>query len=294
MSHQITNEELLSKLRELFGRPDPIGFRRVGVPPPSELYMTRDDRLFVRVRNLLALFELDVAGRILQPNGEIVPFHEHMVPPLGTGAQELFAFDIGEGYLMSAIAWSSTASLRRGHAFVELGIVRGLTAALSVVQVLTKDYVTLDSPIGWPGGPIRSSTEGPGIVIDRQGTAPAAGDETSIVLPPNSKFRFMSVTADLITSLSGSDRIARLDFLFGANTVQRSEAEDSQGIVLQRDYWWLPVMGKRRAVARDTIYWPGAPLIIGGSGSITTATRNIDTDDQWSALSFYVERWIEE
>lgn len=293
MVDKLTPEETLRGLQELLGRPDPVGFRRAGVPPPAPHYITRDDRLFVRVFNSLPNVVVHAKGRIMLPGGDVVPF-DYSLTPTTVRASNLSRFDIPEGFLLGLTVWAEVATPRRGHTFVQVGFSRGGQIGNEFVQLLISDYVTANCVLGWPGGPLRSSVEGPGVLRSFGGVNPAAGSEISVPVPTNARWLFHAGVVQFVTSVVVANRRTHLIIDDGATVLFRSIAGDVQAASLTHNYN-IGNHGFTAAVAdgEQRIPIPDNLLLFQG-WRIRTETDNIDAGDDYGRPAFFIEEWIEE
>ena len=255
--------------------------------------MTIDDQLYIRSRNSLAAVVLRIAGRVLTPDGEIVPFNFEHTPATDRSAL-LSAFRLAEGFLLSAVVFPSTGAPTRGQTFVELGFLRGIGGAGDVVDVLAKDYVAEAEPLAFPGSPIRSSLEGPGAIRSITGTDPAAAANISETVPTDARWRLHSLLATFVADANVANR--RVIFLVGdgSNVYQRSGAVAAQTANISARYNFGPFGMSVQSTAGDQIVASSQGLVLAAGHTLQTTVVNIQAGDNWGAPQLLVEEWLED
>ena len=263
------------------------------VQPPSRVYLTVNDRLYIRSRNSLTGVTLRLAGRLLTSDGEIVPFNFEHTPATDRTAS-LESFQLGEGFLLSAVVFPSVGAPTRGQTFVELGFLRGLDAAASVVDVVAKDYVAENEPVAFPGSPIRSSLEGPGAIRSITGTDPAAGAEILETVPTDARWHLMSLFLIFVTDATVANRNTTLTLDDGAAVYTRVATGATQAASNTRNYTFAP--GLPHAVLLNQAFLVPLPEQLRQSAGhrIQTVTQTIQAGDDFGAPQLLVEEWLED
>lgn len=277
---------------EITTHPPRAEITRALVQPPARVYLTLNDRLYIRSRNSLAAVALRIAGRFLTADGEIVPFQFTHTPATDRSAS-FESFQLAEGYLLSAVVFPSTGAPTRGQTFVEIGFVRGIGAAVDVLDVLAKDYVAEAEPLAFPGSPIRSSLEGPGAIRSITGTDPAAGVEISEAVPTDARWLLHSITATLVNDATVANRNGVLTFDDGTTVFWRADPGSTVGasgtaIFTGSGY------GERPPTNTSNRYWIMPSMPLGAGFRVATLTNNLQAADNWGAPQLLVEEWIED
>ncbi len=263
------------------------------VQPPSRVYLTVDDRLYIRSRNSLTAVTLQVAGRLLRADGTIVPFNFEHVPATDRTAS-LESFRLAEGFLLSVVVFPSVGAPTRGQTFVEIGLLRGRDAAGAVVDVLARDYVAEAEPLAFPGGPIRSSLEGPGAVLSITGSDPAAGAEISDAVPTDARWRPRSFQATLVADVTVVNRFIYLIVGDGSTLLAQMVTATAQTASQTKDYSFVLGWGAQERVRSTDIVAGMLDTILAAGHTIGTTTISIQAGDNWSAPQLLVEEWIED
>jgi len=171
-----------------------------------------------------------------------------------------------------------------------------------VPKILIADYVHSGYAPTWPT-PFKtiSSIEGPGRIYNIAQTNPAQGAEVVLTVPTNARWRFLGGEITLTASSAAGTRQPGFaiddgtvaNYLWrslmditgvGANGVSRF------GIVLQGATTSFQTTLASNA-GGTYFYLP--PVILPAGYRLRTATNSLGTGDQYSALNFLVEEWIE-
>ncbi len=270
-----------------------VGFPAGRAPLPSPLYIGRDDRLLVRVHNTATGLAVVVRVRLMQPDGLIVPL-SYTLRPTADRTLQTASFDLTEGFLLGLAVLGESAVARRGQAFVAVLLVRGGALASEPVQTLVADYLSEGQLVGWPGGEIRSSVEGPGVMRSIAGTNPAAGAEASEAVPTDARWRLSTLRVQLVTSAAVAARRVHLLVDDGATVLLDLAAADTQAASLTRNYN-VAADGFARAAQTNEIYLPIPPgLVLPQAYRIRTSTENLQAGDDFGAPQLAVEEWLED
>lgn len=282
-----------AKSSDITTHPPRAAITRELVQPPSRVYLELDDQLYIRSRNSLAAVVLRIAGRLLDPRGNIVPFNFEHTPATDRSAS-LEAFKLAEGFLLSVVVFPSAGAPTRGQTFVEIGMLRGIGAATDIVDVLAKDYVAEAEPLAFPGSPIRSSLEGPGAVRSITGTDPAAGAEVSEAVPTDARWKLRAARAALVTDGTAANRVPHLELSDGTTVFSSSAGHAAHTATLTRTYHFA-LEGQFDSAAIDGQFHNLLPdVLLGAAFVVATNTTAIEAGDNWGAPQLLVEEWIED
>jgi hypothetical protein len=278
---------------QVISRSPLIGYATVGVQPPSQYYLSPDDHLFLRVWNSAAGVTVTLRYRYLQPRLGVLAGTIPLTPSTDRTANFL-RVPLAEGFLLSVALQTSAGTPRRGQTFCQVGIVRGGELADEPAALLISDYLHDTLLLAWPGGLLRSSVEGPGVLRSITGTDQAAGAEISETVPTNARWRFYSLVASLVTSAAVANRFPNIAFDDGANVHARVGSNTAQAASLTRA-WAFSGAPLIQALSGTALIVVGAPEIYLAAGHrIRTITENFQAGDNWGAPQFLVEEWIEE
>jgi hypothetical protein len=183
---------------------------------------------------------------------------------------------------------------KRGQTYVRVSALQVLDTDV-VRRVLISDYVTDDYwPSGSPQGRIISPLEGPGFLRTVTGSDPPAGQEFSITVPTNARWRIRHLRAVFVTSATTATRIAQLEVHVGGAARTALVPSEGQAASLTRRYNLQPVTFNP-GIATTQIYWLGSEdLVLPQGAVISSNTLNLQAGDNWGAPVLLVEEWIEE
>lgn len=256
------------------------------------LVLTREDRIFVRTHNSAAGVVIGLRARLLDETGRITE-SAWQTTPASDRTASFVSFDAGRGLLLGLTLRAESGTVRRGQCFVQVGIVRGGALASEPVQLLLSGYITGDSILGWPGGLLRESVDGPGILRAITGTDPAAGSEILEAVPANTRWRLVGLRFPLVTDATVAARRVNLYVDDGTTIALRVPCGDTQAASLNQQYnaaaWgFAPVLADLQA----QIALPADFFLLQG-WRIRTNTTSLQAGDNFGAPQMIVEEWIE-
>lgn len=210
-------------------------------------------------------------------------------------AFHFFTAPLYEGFLLSVTVLNiSGVATKRGQTFVQVDIARGGPANNLKEYTLLADYLQSGASLGWPGGRIESTIDGPGWLHSVQQANPAAGADWAITVPAGARWRISSFAATLTTSATVANRIVRLQMNDAAvnNIMQTAPTAvipaSTTAVVSGFPGQSTPTTDPLTI----NVAMPGNP-ILPSAFRIVTSTIGIQAGDQWSAIWFEVEDWIE-
>lgn len=278
----------------LAGPAQSVSFALQNVAPPSDVYITRDDQLFISAMSALAAETVTVRYRILDPTGKISVNQQVINFPTAynNNTNQIF-FAMEEGFLLSLGVISSLAQ-KRGQTFVRVGIGRGQFGLANIVHVLVADYVSSGQPIAWPGTGVFDTTDRNGALRRIQPGNPAAGADWTLVSPANVRWVVRGVTALLTTAVAVANRNPRLFWTSDVTNVNEQlipvATDQTASLAITYSVGSSPIT---TTAAGATSLWAAmTPIMIENTGRIGTNTANIQAADQWSNIVVDVEEWL--
>lgn len=280
----------MTALESLTQRPL-VSFAREGIPPPSPLYITPDDGLFVVVTNSAASQTVTLLGRILLPGGEVQTFQE-VLTVVATRAIEEFRLPLTEGFLLNITAFPGV-NTRKGQTYLRISMIRGSLAAGTVHATMVQDYVYTGHFPSWPVINQPHLVDGRGVIRAVTGTDPAAGANIVETVPTNARWRLLAIDTTLVTSAVVGTRRPRLTFSNGTAFFISVPQPGTQTASLTVTWRWAVgsfVTTEISAAAR----FQGIPdLLLPEGFTIETRHEASDAGDNWGAPTLLVEEWIE-
>lgn len=257
------------------------------------LYLTGEESLRVRSFGSLASTVLAIEGRMLDMDGTVHTIAETHTPASDrTAVTSLHA--LSEGFLAGFSVRATGAAPRRGQVFVVVELVRGRFGAIQPLGVLFQGYVQDTTYRGWPGSPLESSVDGPGVLRSIAGTDPAPGVEVSETVPTNARWRLFSFRVTFITSAAVANRQPVITIDDGTTILWQAPAltvlAASSTASLQASQT-SPDVTSTALIQRVTL--PHGLLMQGG-WRIRTVTASLDVADNYATPQLCVEEWIED
>lgn len=271
-----------------------IRFKSDGVPPPSDLFISREDALFITSYNSASSISVHVRGILLRPDGVAVPFAIDTHVPNTNRTAKTTIQNIGDGFLLSASVFLGSGTAKRGQCYVQVGIARGVDVAYFPHRIIMQGYVGNAVNMSWPGNKLEQSLEGPGVIRSITGTDPAAGLEMSEVVPTGARWKVNSILSILVPSATVATRTPRLIIDDGSNVLLLVTAPGGAVASTAQGFEWST--GIPYAVVVPLGY-ALAPMPIetrlSAGYRLRSDTLSIQAGDNWQAPQMFVEEWIE-
>ena len=267
--------------------------RRNPWPGGSAIRVTGEDDLRLTVLNGLAGVTVVVRGRVLNCDGELIPFEQKLTPTTDRLASTV-TVRLSEGWLVQAHAFVSAGSPLVGQTFALLSVIRGDAAAAIDLFTLAAGYVTATQRASFPSGGVGSSLRFDGAIRSITGTAPGAGAEISETVPAGARWDLLAFFTTLTTSVAAANRVPALFLDDGANVFIKSSQQGNQIASLAWDYLWAP--GDQSQAAGNRLIVTSSlpvPVRLGAGYRLRTNTTAIQAADQWAAPQYVVREWIE-
>lgn len=295
-------------------QPSSVRFVTDSLPPPSPLYLTRDDALSVVTYNSFPNPSFSISGRFLLPAGTtlgqpgqpgskttaggavsvplIVPFFNNFTAT-SDKLRNRFTLPLFEGFLLGVQLFGGQPGPKRGQCFAYLELFRGLQPNTFGTQTLVSDYLTAGISIGWPGGRIIDQPEGAGWIHTIQQANPAAGADWTFTVPTNTRLRIISMEAQLAVANSGAARPVELIVDDGANIIARMATNVAAPINGTSSINFSAAGTPSASIASDLYAQMPSTLTLAAGQRIRSNTTNIVAGDSWSNIWFLVEEWLE-
>ena len=272
-----------------------VTFLLKGIPPPSPQYVTREDIGSITSFNSATGITVEVHGRLLLPNGTVVPFVQSHTPNTDRSSKtDVFA--IPEGFLLNLSVFLVAGTAKRGQCYVVVKLGRGQGTARIDHQVLLQGYVGTGVNQAWPGNTLQTPTEGPGWIHTIVGTQPAAGAEVTQVVPTGARWRIISFCLTLTSSVAVANRHPQAALLdASANLIWFTPAFEQQ-VNSANNITWVFGTGANPFTSVDGAHHanllPAYLLALAGY-TLETGSTNLQAADQYAAPTISVEEWIE-
>jgi hypothetical protein len=259
---------------------------------PHAVYVTGEDQLRLTVLNALASVRVVVRGRFQDLDGRVRPFDTSLVPATDRTASTV-TVRLGEGWLLNAHVFVSSASPLTGQTFAMLSLIRGEGTAAIDVATLAAGPITAVQRIAYPGSPIANSLTGAGAARSITGTDPAAGAEVSETVPTGARWRLLAFNVVLVTSAVAGNREVVLTLDDGVTNISEVAAGVAQPASVTRRYSFSRGVARFAPAASTVIAAPAPDILLFGGSRIRTVTTALDVGDNFGAPQLSVEEFIE-
>lgn len=271
-----------------------VSFRQRGVQPPGALYITVLDSLQLTIISSLLAPTLSLVIKQLLTTGEIQTRVESVALPAGARTFATSQFGLAEGFLLSVDIIAS-AGVARGTCYVTGTLVRAASATtFNTVQPLFQGYVTSQNPIGWPLSAWENALSGYGFTSATTFGNPGAGQEIVITVPAGAIWQVHSLSYQLVTSATVSNRQSRIAIDGGAaaSTFFINDSLGTQAASLTNNYTFAE--GEQRQVLQLDTWQNALPLNcrLRQGSRIRTLTTNLQIGDSYQAITAFVEEWL--
>jgi hypothetical protein len=282
------------------GQPSPIyssspivTFKLSQIEPPSAEYLAPGDMLSVVVTNSdPAVTSINVLARIIRAADGQLSFSQWTLAVNSSRVVASKLFPLPEGYLLSIHAIGN-AGTNRGRCFIECAIQRSNVGGFPEFVQLVSDYLSRQHDPAWPVGSYIHSVDGRGFPRSVVGTTPGAGAEITETVPTGARWRLSSIRFRLATSAAVANRSVQLIIDDGANPVWIGGFNFVQAASLIEDYG--PGIGASPVIdASGVVATTALPDMLMFAGwRWRTRSTNLQAADQYSAVQYNAEEWIE-
>lgn len=291
---QLLNESLEEETKEerfpppLTRKPG-FSFLSEGVQPPPSAYCSHGAKIKFNTMCYTSGKDIEVAYRILLPNGEIKGFSRVF------RASSAYALKTHEEVLPECIVLNAQMRVRQttthGECFASITITGAFTTNDQTVWVLAQGYITHSDNITYPGFMYESAAFGNGYYNLVGYTAPAVGANFSNIvgLPGSHQFVFFKVT--LTTSAVAANRVMRIFSSRGGSFTMFMHSAYSQGPSESVNYRFSStgiVSGPVSGTMIDPL--PNNWLLV-SSDAIGTSVIALQADDAISSIVIGYQSW---
>jgi hypothetical protein len=271
-----------------------VSFANQMLTPPSNLYIGKDDALFITTYSSVASLRVDVRGRHLLANGRMATVELSNVPASNrTAVTNLYT--LGEGFLLNLGIFLGSGSCKRGQCYVVVGLAQGQDASHLKHTIIAQGYVGTGVNQAWPGNRLEQPTEGNGVLRRVAGTNPPATNEIHEAVPTGARWRLLSLFVALTTNATVANRRP----VFTLSDISSFAFYSASAPIVQAaslTTYYDIVSGLAYDTAPDsTRVLIGIPafLLLSAGCQIDSLTTNMQAGDDYIAPSMWVEEWIE-
>lgn len=264
------------------------------VPPPSPLYVTAVDNLQVRIWNVRPSQVVQLRGRLLRPDGEVVPM-EQTFRPGTTAVEQRFSLPLTEGFLLNVSMYNDAGATMRGETFVSCTILHGAIGLDRRSHALLSGFLCWGTELFWPGTPPQYMASWPARLFTFVGANPVVGGEVNETVPNNRRWRLRALYVTLVTSAVAATRRVHLAIEDDAgNIVYEFAAPDTQLASLTRNYCFAAYGMEHAARGQLIVGLLPIGLELPMTFRLFTSTENLQGGDNFGTPFFSVEELVEE
>ena len=273
-----------------------VSFNYDNILPPSNLYIQRDDQLFLSVISQFGNVTFTITARLLLAGtNRIQTFQDTiLIPAANPYIPSTKVLSLAEGFLLSVTVQGSLAN-QGPYAFFSASIVRSASGSQpnQPAYELLQNYIGGTTLLSWPGSALINSTDGPGMLRTANQGAPAAGADWVITNQTNTVWEVESFVDTFVASAAVANRQVQIEIRDGSGTpIYRGSAITSITASQTANVSGVQLAPYVSAIATD-IPIPLPPRnYVPPSGTIRSITVGIQAGDQWGSPQAAVREWF--
>lgn len=273
-----------------------VGLNASDVPPTNAILVTPADSIYLAVYCSIQGLTVTLSFRTLQPDGSIT-LSRYDVQVSGTRISIPNFFPLNYGFIISCVVTANTgATPKRGQVYAQVFIQRGaMSTQPNYPQQLCCGYVTYQTPLFYPYGPVAYSTDGRGMMRSITGTTPALGAEINEVVPTGAMWKLQSIVFSLTASAAVSTRGVVLSLVDSVGSVF-AQAVSATPVAASSALFFAFGAGLNNAYLTGTITVQCSlptDIHLTGGFRIITSTAGLQTGDQYGQVQYLVEEWLQ-
>lgn len=279
----------MSPVVPLFGLM-PVTFRRRSLHPPTNLYISKMERLNIRTVHAQTLNFFHFRARILALDGTVIEYEEelHPDPVLLYGEWNV---QLPEGFLLSVCISSQETFIQRGEQWVRVELRHGGSEELRPSRVLISGYLSFSDSLSWPEGPLQTPGGGPGrFYTPELGIVP--GQNISVQVPEHMRWRIASFKTSFTSDANVANRYLIEQISLAGLLCHRSACPNAQTASLVKDYVWAPGFGTTYLAAGICHMAIPDNLVIPYPWKFEVIALNKQATDYFDSALLLVEEWV--
>jgi hypothetical protein len=274
----------------VISKPPQVTFESHVVSPPNTIYLSATMRAVVVYFSNVAATPISIIFRILRPDGTITIITRKVFAAAGLAVQTE-DIPLTEGFLVN-VTVTATQSGFAAQTFVAAYLEYASSSQADILQILFQGTIHQGRYLSWPVPPTDQFIAGQGSLRTIIGTNPAAGAEISETVPANTRWRLISLHANLTTSAVVANRVVHVQLDDGANLFFQSDPNENQPASSLFGYNFTSGPLLNSALSQQVMLpLPLTPLL-GPGYRIRTLTAALDGGDDWNAPVYLVEEWL--
>jgi hypothetical protein len=269
-----------------------VRFRTHDVQPPAFLYVTQDDGLYALVANVQTGLVLNLTATVLLPDGR-VQANAWSISPAADGAQHAYLFPLAESFLLN-VSVQPASGVRYGQAWIFVCVRRGGMASGVNLQTLISSTVDSFGGPTWPGGGIRQSVDGPGLIVTQFSVGTVLGQGFAFNVPTFARIMLRAIFAIFQAGATVATRYYQL-YMYdsGGNMCYQDMAEPTITANGSLGIGWGLKSGFAQAAAVQGNMTRSLPeLILMPGAQINLGAVNITPTDKFAYITWNYEQWF--
>jgi len=268
-----------------------VGFLSRAVQPPSRVYLSAQDTFLVQWFANFVGPQITVRGRLLKPDGSIVPFQQTF-PTASPFTSNGGTFKLAEGFLLSLSVQNDNQNNFSQWCYCTVDLQRPAQGPTAPFDRLAQGYVNGSNlTMAWPQSSLRLPDSGQGTPRVWIGTMPAAGSEISETVPTGVRWKLKSFDAFLNTSVAAATRQPYVQIRNASG--QQIITMGSPATVGAAGTLELMVsqFGVNWGTILSTIFFALPDVYLEQGWKITTGTGGLQAGDQYTAPVILVNEY---
>jgi len=249
------------------------------------------DVIVIRVFNSVSTGTIQFGGRVLDERGVQVDINEQHAIAVSGAAQE-FTVNLLNGWLMSFQCNAQEATFAQGTMYIEAFLSFGSGSSTQRYRTLFTGYLNPKTALAWPRVYRILPGEGPGDILTFNTPNPAAGAEIASGSLAEGKWRFQTMSFQLVTDATVANRRVSLEVLEdGGGTVAQIPVNVAQTASLTWRYSFGVALHAVNDTTHGFISASFPDMLMNGDYEINTVTQNLQAGDDFSVLTATTEFW---
>ena len=262
------------------------------LPPLYIQRVQNDSFITLSSWNDLGSLVLGVRARVLCDDGSLFYVDEQHTPNTDRSVKATY-HQLRAGILLDLSVFPVTGTPRRGQTYVVVCLADRLQPVPQRPTVIAKGYLTTGAGLIWPHGDYCDSVEGPGWMHAAPQNNPGAATDFTIYMTTGAKWALRAVMATLTTDATAQTRVATLIIDDGSYTLFQMPYATGQTATLAYKYFWENLAYAVGLVGTNVYVPMPLPFPLLAGWRVKSSTTLLGAADQWSAIQYDVEEWIE-
>lgn len=271
--------------------PPAITFQVTKSPPPSNLYVTKQDTLRVRLLNAAVGASFALAMRVLLVDGTVLYSRQDLLSSTDRFQQDTFVV-LPEGFIIGLSVFYVAFPPVPGATYCVISLVRSSGIDVNHTHTLCSGQLLPGAPLGWPPGKLDAPTANAGQIVAYTAPDPGVGNEIVVTVPPRARWRICSFCCFFVTSAVVGTRQLRFRSQLAGAALFTSMASAAVAAGDNRRVTWGPGLNDCPVIGGDiTTAIPDNFHALAG-WTLESSTNGLDPGDSYINVRYVVEEWL--